>query len=231
MNIIGDVSEVRRPYYRIRGKSITEEQAVEVIRRTDSLFREYSDYLSLVNCGNNIISGEYGWCHPNGLIGGNNTSNKYPELFEYIEEFLILTKEFPFLDMVLAISSWNEIPDEVRDKEIEYWYSWETEKEWDEKFLKAIEVGLYIHDGKLEVLSRADTVEKYKEYDSVCCDYRDMFIRDYYIDNNIKSVNKDFLRRCFEKYGLDVEKELLNKNIFNFVERQYWCEQFGISQR
>ncbi|MDE7274907.1 MAG: hypothetical protein K2N95_18005 [Lachnospiraceae bacterium] len=48
---------VRRPYYRMRGKPVTEEQAFELIRRTDNFFREIDeirrsdDFVSAVrNC-------------------------------------------------------------------------------------------------------------------------------------------------------------------------------------
>ncbi len=37
------LSCVRRPYYRMRGRSVTKEQAFEIIRRTDSFFSIYMD--------------------------------------------------------------------------------------------------------------------------------------------------------------------------------------------
>ena len=35
-------SIARRPYYRLRGKPVSKEQAFEVIRRTDSIFRQFN---------------------------------------------------------------------------------------------------------------------------------------------------------------------------------------------
>lgn len=52
---------VRRPYYRMRGKPVTKEQAFELIRRTDNFFAgineiHYSgDFVSAVNFSNHLI--------------------------------------------------------------------------------------------------------------------------------------------------------------------------------
>ena len=65
---------VRKPYYRMRGKPVTEEQAFELIRRTDNFFAgieeicRSDDFVSSVNFDNWLIHKNhypqgYGWVH------------------------------------------------------------------------------------------------------------------------------------------------------------------------
>ena len=72
-------SSARRPYLRLRGKRVTEEQAFDIIRRTDRL----SPWSEELSCDDQIRSGNFsnnwtrqdlypapfGWVHPNGIVG------------------------------------------------------------------------------------------------------------------------------------------------------------------
>lgn len=43
-------SSVRRPYYQMRGKRITPEQAFDIICKTDRFFRDYDFYSKISDC-------------------------------------------------------------------------------------------------------------------------------------------------------------------------------------
>jgi hypothetical protein len=83
-------SITRRPYYRLRGKPVSKEQAFEVIRRTDAIFRfdiklpYASDYIRTCHIRNwwfnrNHFPSDMGWIHSDGTVGGNGITDKYPE--------------------------------------------------------------------------------------------------------------------------------------------------------
>lgn len=114
-------SSVRRPYYRMRGKPVTEEQAFELIRRTDNFFRgideirHSDDFVCAINWDNWLIHKNhypqgYGWVHTDGTIGNNSKTQTYPELYEFIGEWFEKLRKFPYLDLVIAVTCWNELP-------------------------------------------------------------------------------------------------------------------------
>lgn len=149
-------TNTRRPYYQMRGKPITKEQAMEVISRTDNYFRWNSEYMpeNFVYSTNfdswwfdmNHIPSNYGWVHPNGNIGSNAITQKYPTLAEYVDEWCYYIKEFPFLDLIIAITDDNEyIPD-------------------DAKFEDCITLGIWVHNNKVEFLNPKNALKQYKAY-------------------------------------------------------------------
>ncbi len=112
---------VRRPYYRMRGKPVTEEQAFEVIRRTERcvcpLFYNSHPYEVVSNChfknwwlDPHRFPAHCGWVHPNGIVGINNITAQKPNFLELLTELLGYQKAFPALDFKAAITSWNEHP-------------------------------------------------------------------------------------------------------------------------
>jgi len=110
-------SSVRRPYYRMRGKPVTEEQAFEIIRKTD-----HYDYDTCRPIHDRIMKGrvenchfknlwfdkhhyplQYGWAHPDGTIGINSITDRFPTFLEFLRELLAYQKAFPFLDFTVGI--------------------------------------------------------------------------------------------------------------------------------
>lgn len=117
---------VRRPYYRMRGKPITEEQAFDIIRRTEvgdhwGIFcglDEHEEYVGSLNFNNWVLPRNhypkgYGWVHTDGTIGGNAITQKYPTVIEFVQEWLVNLMAFPYLDLVIAVTGWDEVPPEV----------------------------------------------------------------------------------------------------------------------
>ena len=215
---------VRRPYYRMRGKKVTEEQAFDIIRRVDNFFQFYTDaiqehidYIGSLNFDNWIFDKhhypyQYGWVHVDGTIGCNAITQKHPNIDEFISEWFAKMMAFPYLDLVIAITDWNELPP----------YAWETfldsnypyEKENFPDFLEYIDCGIWVHDKVLEIMEPRRTVKKYAEYVKLYDDKnKDMYLSHYYNDNGIVQADMGYLKKCIEAYGLNADEELGKLNM------------------
>ena len=51
----------------------------------------------------------HGWVHPNGIIGTNAVMTKYPTVDEFAHEWASYIYNFPFLDLIIGITWWNEM--------------------------------------------------------------------------------------------------------------------------
>lgn len=221
-----DVSYVRRPYYRMRGKPVSKEQAFDIIRRTDNFLgwikeiEKHEDFVGNINFDNWLIHKNhyprgYGWIHTDGKVGTNAITQKYPTIKEFVCEWLKYMIAFPYLDVVVALTWWNEVhPGNFMiedDSNIDY-----EAEEYDQDFYDAIVMGIYVHNHKLEILNKTDTVKKYKEYDSLYGKEREKFKSDYYHKNHIEQVDLVYLKKCIESYGLDADEILSKQNRYEW---------------
>lgn len=209
----------RRPYYRMRGKKVSEEQAFDIIRRVDSFFgfmvdavSSSVDYINSINFNSWIFGdfhypSQYGWVHVDGTIGCNGITQKYPDINEFISEWFSNMRAFPYLDLVIAITNWDELPP----------YAWESisipsypyKKEVFPDFLKNIDCGIWVHDKVLEIMRPKRTVKKYVEYVKMYENKnKAMYLSDYYNDNGIVQADLGYLKKCIEAYGLNADEEL-----------------------
>lgn len=195
-------SFVRRPYFQLRGKRITEEQAFEVIRKTDRFFQwdmnkvESIDIVHFPNwwLNRNHHPTHYGWCHPSGIIGLNGITDTYPTISELLGDMLRLKFAFSYLDFVVAITNWNESPDEGED---------------DSDLFKNIEIGIWVHDDTIEFMSPAKTEKIYNQYASKYEEpNKGLYVPEYYQDNKIYTADLSYLKRCIRAYGLNPDEEL-----------------------
>ena len=103
-------SAFRRPTVWMRGRTITPEQALEVIRRCDSFFRSdfnfgqalqpSADTVSVQLLESDLFRSGNGWCLPNGRIGNDDICHiKNPFEEEILQDGIFLTEQFPFLDV------------------------------------------------------------------------------------------------------------------------------------
>ena len=196
---VNAIRNVRRPYYRMRGVPVTREQAFDIIRRTDNDFpfsiRKHEDYIGCMNFDNWLIDKNhhpmgYGWIHVDGTIGSNAITQKYPTVSEFVEEWYRLLYEFPYLDLIIAVTWWNEGP-------------YDNEIVSEEEFYKEVAVGIRVHDRKLEILDRSDTIAKYKEYNKRYGTPPEKFEPEYYERHKIRQVDQAYLKKCIEAYGLE----------------------------
>lgn len=200
------VRNIRRPYYRMRGVPVTREQAFDIIRRTDNFFRETDsirkreEFIGCINFDNWLIEKNhlpqgYGWIHVDGTVGTNSITQKYPTIDEFVEEWYQKLLAFPYLDLIIAVTAWNEGPDfdEILSEE---------------EFDREIRLGIYVHDRQLKILNRSETIAKYKEYDKRYGTPAEKFVPNYYERHKITQVDLPYLKKCIEAYGLDADQEI-----------------------
>ena len=215
----------RRPYFRVRGPKITKEQAFDIIRKTDTQFTCMSDKqgnyldnkLNLVNTTNlenrwfttDICPSFNGWCNPDGTIGYNDITSKYPELVEFLEDVYMLLKEFPYLNFVWAVTDWNEMPQYMWDK---LFGSADSPQEWINEeypdFNDNISILFWVHDNTLEIMEGQKAKEKYIEYNSLYGQDDGKFTQNYYDLQGKSPVDVKYLDKCLASHGLtqqDVE--------------------------
>ena len=138
------------PQMIVTGTTLPEEQALEIIRRTDRFFswpsgnnhpfikeavqavkmpqrpkgddadtlQQYwsadeawkkkwglieTEYVtnSWVSCS--FVGGPHGWCHPDGTIGFADNVGKWPSVEEIYNDWALLAKEFPFLELEVTL--------------------------------------------------------------------------------------------------------------------------------
>ncbi len=211
-------SFTRRPYYRMRGKKVTRDQASDIIRRVDNVFRsgtgavqEHADYIGSMNFDSWIFDRHhyprhYGWIHADGTVGCDAITQKYPDVDEFIAEWFIKMMAFPYLDLVIAITDWDESPPSAASG-FTYkcnHYDWTIPT-----FEESIVCGIWIHDQVLEIMSPKRTVKKYAEYVKLYeGKNRDKYLPEYYQDNGIVQADENYLKRCIEAYGLNADEEL-----------------------
>ncbi len=212
------------PYYQMRGKRITPEQAFDVISKTDRLFWGYDFYSDIDNrCFEEkyILStnfhndwfgfdSKYGWVHPNGIIGINNTTSKYPTLREFVLEWWILLNEFPFLDLIIGVVMWREDAPDCYMKEYRY--------EPYDNFCKALEIGIWVHDRKVEIVGKKRAAELYKEYEQAYEEpNKKVYVCEYYSDFEPNITTRDYLYRCLKlTYGIEDPERFIKENISSY---------------
>ncbi|MCR5789891.1 MAG: hypothetical protein K6G83_08380 [Lachnospiraceae bacterium] len=203
-------SFARRPYYQMRGKRISEEQAIEIIARTDNYFRfhydrellEAANYVGCMNfdqwwIGKYHIPAHYGWCHPSGIIGGNAMTQKYPNILEFIEEAIRWAINFPALDIMIGVTEWDEKPYDPDD------YSGSDPYEEYENFPDNIAIGINVHENTVEILNGKNARERYLIYDKMYGEEdRRVYIPEYYEDRGLFICDEQYLKRCEEILGI-----------------------------
>ena len=150
-------SVARRPYYRLRGKPVSKEQAFEIIRRTDSIFQ---------------LEIQVPW--NSGYVETWHINNWWFSRNHYPTDMVELIQAFPYLDFVLAITTWDELPEEMFFCNREDWEGDDQSyEEFEEKrkferydgFYDAVDIGFWVHDNTIEILNHKNAVKKYKEYE------------------------------------------------------------------
>jgi len=65
----------------------------------------YTEYVHNSWTSTSYIGGPHGWCNPNGYIYYNTNIGKWPSIRSVKNDFEILSKEFPYLDMTATLMS------------------------------------------------------------------------------------------------------------------------------
>lgn len=160
---------VRKPYYRLRGKPVTPVQKKLMEDMLDFEWDTPSN-THLANFGKFIL--DSGEIYENGITG------KYPHIGEYITDAMLLAGNFPFLDVIIAITDWDEIPEYAWDSLFEHLESDPFGKTFDKdtdriedhperwNFEDHIVIGIHIFNGNVEIVPSETAVPLYKEYNT-----------------------------------------------------------------
>ncbi len=214
-------TNTRRPYYQLRGKRISEEQALEFIRLTDSAFfdprcPEEGQCFYRISMQSDLFTNFFsnGLVHPNGVVGMNGIMSKYPNIYELFVEFVSMSARFPFLDFIIGITWWDETPPEEFDKIFTPGY--EAPASFP-NFTKNLDIGVWVHDSKVEFLSPDNAAKKYKEYEKL---YGEAYGKIYCDKRNGEPNLADFFEKCLKANGVDGEeiKKRLEKFQDNFMQ-------------
>lgn len=203
-------STTKKPAFWMRGKPVTPQQALAMIRRTDSVFGalpvwgmwrrtplQVPDYLSLYSLKSSWFDEfHFGWCRPDGRIGMDSVMEGTPDARELILDGIRLLQTFPFLNLILLI--------------------WDAHGEWEfqprqlaTEGMPAIACGMHLHDGTVELLGGASAWAVFCQYQR---DYGEEPVR-YWDGYNAKTgtrvVDRAYLDACLAaggvKYGWQVE--------------------------
>ena len=190
----------RRPACWTRGKPVTPQQAFEIICATDDFFNlaylgaKLSEhdfiYTTIVSSWwfSSHFPPQYGWCRPDGRIGLDAITGRWPCGEDVIEDGTALLSAFPFLDLVGIIWSSEEttgfLPEEM---------------EADPPY---VEWGFHFHNNTIELLESQTAWERF-------CDCHNRYGEDpltYMSGYNEKAGEKwvdfDYLKRCLQANGL-----------------------------
>ena len=212
---------IRRPYYRLRGMPVTKEQAFEIIRRTDrslaciSPIADCKDYIGCINFDNWLMvegHSQSGWVNQDGIIGCNSITQTYPTVDEYITEWFIKLMVFPYLDLIIAITYWDEVNPDAWDEIAGDYRDFEM-VEYNKEFYQAIIGGIYVSNGTIQILDSVAAVDKYKQYDALYGKGIPTFRQVSREPEKFERLDKEYMKRCIDAYGLDTDAVLKrNKN-------------------
>lgn len=162
------------PYYHLIGRPITPEQAKQIFAICDTGVEKYplnhfdtQIYNALSNFYTTIFATDTvrrSWVHPNGDIWLEYHCTKYTSLEEIVVDWMVLLARFPFLDIMIAVTWWDELsPEKTKllcddKKHVSYEEVLSLE---DKGFLEAIVWGIRIKDAVVRVMPKEEAAEEY----------------------------------------------------------------------
>lgn len=203
-----DSITTRYPYYRMRGKPVTPEQAFEIYRRTAGCF---SRELCLEGSIKFYLFPD-GWICPGGeVLQNDHFQYKWATLREAAYDFIPLAYHFPFLEMITAVTYWNEVPPEdlrEEDHSLKYFkYGKKDRRFFKEEpydrsnFYDNIGMGIWLHDKRVEFIAPDRTAKLYREYDI------------FYKDKQCSPFKEDrsLTEKCLKAYGIENTQEYFDR--------------------
>ena len=125
-----DISNVRRPFFMVRGRGVSHAQMKLLLKNELEMFR--NPYFFKADKESEKIDGRYmffslnsggfgkllpdrhgssgGWLWDTGEIGGSGWEVEYPDFDECMPQWLALALKYPFLDMPVGYTSYVEAP-------------------------------------------------------------------------------------------------------------------------
>ena len=210
-----------RPAYWMRGKPVSPNQALEIISKTDNFFDDNPN-----RCPINFFDSwwfdshhypyMYGWCRPDGRIGLDSITQRWPNAQEFVVDSVNLLYNFPYLNMIFII--WNSEEESLFS---ETYLNLYREKYYFadcfiENISSFIECGLYIHDNCIELLNAENTWNIFYKYNKLYGDEPITYNSFYNMITKTKWIDEEYFLKCLEVNKLD-------KNLFKFEDFKCSC--------
>lgn len=215
----------KHPYFRMRGKRVTKEQAFDIISRESVDKRN-----QFIKRAENIIEESpalqfteiklhhtsrfdwiRSWIDPDGAVGETNyCAWKYPDGLRLMEEHMLNAKRYPFLKYVIVYTMHDAVSREDLYYEDGIFHDIE-----DTIFWGGFEYALWVHDGGVERVDRDKAKELYEEYQSEYpCE--EMFMRDDWNKYIKPYLDEEYVLRLSKAWKqLEEERaKMLSLNIY-----------------
>lgn len=197
----GCFSSFRRPAVWMRGRTITPDQARQVIRRCDDFFRPWAsdgeeqagppDPVAVQLLESSLFADGKGWCRPDGRIGADGIcliKNPFEE--EILADGCTLMEEFPFLDL--------------------FFLFWACEEE--EPFtpgqmalhgMPRPEFGVRFCHRRVEIYGPHDAWQTFCRFQARYGDAPESYDESEQLRRGTAGVDRAYLDRCLRENGLD----------------------------
>lgn len=194
-------SPCRRPAVWMRGRTITPDQAFEVIRRCDRFFQPWPsadreevrppDGVWVQLLESSLFENGVGWCRPDGRIGWDGTCRiKNPLEEELLESGCLLVKQFPFLDLFFL-----------------FWDSEETEAFTPGQLalhgMPQPEFGLRFRPGRVEIYGPHDAWETFCRFQAEYGEAPETYDESEQMSRGTAGVDRAYLDRCLRANAMD----------------------------
>ena len=97
---LDDLWEIEDTQQRMKAFSKQEEHTESRLKKWQYIETEYVYNSWISSC---FVGGPHGWCHPDGTIGYIDNIGKWPSAEDVINEWSLIAKEFPFLDLIVKL--------------------------------------------------------------------------------------------------------------------------------
>lgn len=201
----------RRPYFQLRGRPVTPEQAMEILIRTESLWDWNFDsektlpcFVPSALCRNSYYTIAFdwrtGWVHPDGTIGQNNMFGfKYAEIHEIIRDLVPIVSAFPYLDYFIGVSYMDEHLPEREDCQ-------------KNKFAASIQYGIWVHDKTIEIVNGSAARKLYTKYEKLYeVPNKAIYETDYYTDQEPLTLDWKYFKQAIELVNMPNSEDFLRK--------------------
>ena len=241
------VSNVKYPYYQLRGMPVTKAQAIDIISHTDNMFYTLQNMYNnerkkqgksctykvhdALMFGNSWFGDKdkFGWCHPDGRISVNGNMSKFLFVDELIHILHYFVEQFPYLDIVIAFTKWNE----ASARASKFWYKefkknlklhvhnediWNIREQMTyEDFYKGLIMGYHVHDGVIEIIDQYETYELIKMMkrlhgETDYASYKEL-------NNRGDRVDYDFFLGCLKSIGHPLLRKYIRINSYDLIHR------------
>lgn len=205
------------PYYRLRGKPVTPEQAMEIIIRTDNLWfdfdynKPFDEYVPSTLIENRYYdhgsSDRTGWVHPDGTIGQNTRFGKgYPYIEEIFESLVPLAGSFPYLDFFVGVSWYGDVSNrENFDDE-----DWENFQK--KGFYPLVRYGIRVRSRTIEIFDRFNASRLYREYEQLYeVPNKKIYEENYYTNDEPFKLDWEYFLGALKLITLPNREEFLRK--------------------